>query len=122
MDREFIRPDLFRAGMNKVDEIGAVAIHEGTHANDAASGIYDFRVRTDTAAHTAADLSNFTEAERRGYEGASYVFKGLNVRSHDGLWNPSWAPADQETLRSKAVNEGAQRSMQAVKDAVAGRK
>ena len=33
----------------------------------------------------------------------------------DGLWNTSWDAADRETLRSIGVQQGAQRSLDAVK-------
>lgn len=103
---------LVNAGLDKTAEVAGTAVHEGTHDRDRALRIFDFAIRTDTPGHTNMDLGLYQGAEERAYENQSFVFKGVNVRSRDALWNPSWAPSDQETMRSKDVQEGTRRSVQ----------
>ena len=44
--------------------------------------------------------------ERRAINIESLVFQGFNQYEPQGpLWNPSWAPADRETLRGAAVDK-----------------
>ncbi len=116
LDMAKIESDFQRPAMAKFDlavHVGATGVHEGTHSRDRVKGIYNFSVRTDS--HLSEDLTLFKAAESRAYETESYVFKGLNVSSRDGLWNTSWDAADRETLRSIGVQQGAQRSLDAVK-------
>jgi len=53
--------------------------------------------------------------ETRAYTNESYVFQGAGVRSVNQLWNPSWAAADAEALRSKAVSQWVKESVDDMK-------
>ena len=47
-------------------------------------------------------------AETNAFDAQSLVPKATNQYSFWVLWNPSWAAADRETLRQKAVKDRAQ--------------
>ena len=93
--------------------VGAIGVHEATHSRDMVKGIFNFSIRR--GSHLNEDWAAFKAAELRAYEIQSYVFKGLNISSRDGLWNTSWDAAYRETLRSIGVQQGAQRSLHAIK-------
>ncbi len=110
IDADFDRPEVKQMGLDKVAEVAAYAIHEATHGRDLATGVFNFRIRLDTPSSTM-DWTRLYAAEWRAYDNQSLVYKGLDIRSRDGLWNPSWFAADREVLRQSAIREGAQRSL-----------
>jgi len=113
MEADFKRPEVARLGLDESAEVGAVGVHEGTHGSDKTTGVFNFSIRT--GAFMNQDLAAFKAAEVRAYGTESYIFKGLNISSRDGLWNTSWEAADREKLRNIGVQQGAQRSLDAVK-------
>jgi hypothetical protein len=118
IDADFLNPQMFRQGFDKTAEIGGTVVHEGTHGLDLATGAFDFRLRTKSREEINRTLTGFGASEARAYGNEGLVFKGLGIRSRDGLWNPSWAEADREVLRQTGIKDGVQRSLQPVRDAI----
>jgi RHS repeat-associated protein len=70
--------------------------HEGQHASEGNAA----------AAKWLFSPSERFNWERRAINVESLVFEGFNKYEPQGpLWNPSWAPADRETLRGTAVDK-----------------
>jgi RHS repeat-associated protein len=118
IDAEFIDPRVSHAGYDKTAEVGGTAIHEGTHALDLVSGTFDFLLRTGTKGEIDRTIQGFSASEHDAYGNEGLVYKGLNIRSIDGLWNPSWAEADRDRLREAAIKQGVERSVGPVRDAI----
>ncbi len=67
------------------------------------------------------DWTALENSEVRSYSNESYVHEAAGTRSINQLWNPSWAAADAEALRSKNVSKAAQESIKDLKDQAAGK-
>lgn len=55
------------------------------------------------------NYSGSLRTETNAYGAQSSINKAFNTYSPDGLWNPSWAQADRETLRKAGVDRAAKR-------------
>jgi hypothetical protein len=115
IDMGKIESNYQKPGMDNFDltaQVGGTTVHEGTHGKDLAEGIFNFRIRN---SQKDQDFKAYEAAESRAWNAESYVFKGQNISSPDGLWNTSWKEVDREKLRSTGVQRGVQRSMEEVK-------
>ncbi len=111
LDTLLIDPKAFRSGYRTTTEVSGEIAHEGAHLSDWREGLFDARI----PANGRVNWPMLENSERRAYTNESYVFQGAGVRSINQLWNPSWAAADAETLRSKAVSQWVKESVDDMK-------
>lgn len=115
LDKLFFDPRVSASGYSRNTEVSATMAHEGTHLADQQQGLVNLLVPM----NRRIDWTALGNSEMRSYSNESYVHEAAGTRSINQLWNPSWAAADAESLRSKNVSKAAQESIKDLKDQAA---
>jgi hypothetical protein len=106
------RKDPGKVEYNSITVMSGVVAHETAHDLDDSRGkLPALRIGT---------LGAFEKSEKHAWDVESFVYKGLDATSPEGLWRTNWtseglSAVDKETLRSIGVQKGVDRSMEDIK-------